>query len=99
MIEQMTKYTFLVFHGDYEAFLTKLREAGVVHINEKAEGYADNENLQHVLAQAKDLERILKQGASLDGAQADYLTASRAVYRRISGCPYLTGISLEGPLI
>ncbi|MCQ2325077.1 MAG: ATPase V [Paludibacteraceae bacterium] len=60
----MTKYTFLVFHGDYEAFLTKLREAGVVHINEKAEGYADNENLQQVLAQAKDLERILKQGAS-----------------------------------
>lgn len=64
MIEQMTKYTFLVFHGDYDAFLTKIREAGVVHINEKAEGYAENENLQQVLAQAKNLERILKQGAS-----------------------------------
>ncbi len=64
MIEKMTKYTFLVFHGDYDAFLNNIREAGVVHINEKAEGYAENENLQQVLAQAKNLERILAQGAS-----------------------------------
>lgn len=64
MIEKMTKYTFLVFHGDYEAFLNNIREAGVVHINEKAEGYAENENLQQVLAKANTLERILKQGAS-----------------------------------
>ena len=64
MIEKMTKYTFLVFHGDYEAFLNSIREAGVVHINEKAEGYADNENLQQVLTKANNLERILKQGAS-----------------------------------
>ncbi|MCQ2312117.1 MAG: ATPase V [Paludibacteraceae bacterium] len=64
MIEKMTKYTFLVFHGDYEAFLTSIREAGVVHINEKAEGYAENENLQQVLAKANNLERILRQGAS-----------------------------------
>ena len=64
MIEKMTKYTFLVFHGDYNAFLSNIREAGVVHINEKAEGYAENENLQQVLANAKNLERILAQGAS-----------------------------------
>ena len=64
MIEKMTKYTFLVFHGDYNAFLSNIREAGVVHINEKAEGYAENENLQQVLANANNLERILAQGAS-----------------------------------
>ena len=29
MITQMKKYTFLVFHREYEAFLEQLREAGV----------------------------------------------------------------------
>ncbi len=88
MIEQMTKYTFLVFHGDYDAFLTKIREAGVVHINEKAEGYAENENLQQVLAQAKNLERILKQGASDELVQERtnleaQLTTTKAEIRRM----------------
>jgi V/A-type H+-transporting ATPase subunit I len=33
----MKKYTFLVFHKEYDAFLEQLREAGVVHISQKAE--------------------------------------------------------------
>jgi len=38
MITQMKKYTFLVFHRDYEPFLEQLRELGVVHITQKAAG-------------------------------------------------------------
>ena len=30
MITKMKKYTFLVFHRDYEAFLTELREVPVI---------------------------------------------------------------------
>lgn len=32
MNEPMTHYTFLVFHQDYEAFLRRLREVGLLHI-------------------------------------------------------------------
>ena len=32
MIERMKKLQFLVFHGDYETFLGKLRSLGVVHV-------------------------------------------------------------------
>ncbi len=46
MIEKMKKYTFLVFHRDYGHFLEQLREAGVLHVAQKAEGIADNQQLQ-----------------------------------------------------
>ncbi|MBO7502200.1 MAG: ATPase V [Paludibacteraceae bacterium] len=63
MISQMKKYTFLVFHRDYDRFLEQLREKGVVHITEKASGLADNEELQAALQQADDLRRIISAGA------------------------------------
>lgn len=63
MITQMKKYTFLVLASAYDAFLTELRDAGVVHITLKGEGIADNENLAFVIARADELRRLLKQGA------------------------------------
>lgn len=73
MITQMKKYTFLVFHRDYEPFLEQLRELGVVHITQKAAGLIeDNENLQKALQHEDELRRLLKQGAP------DQLIAERA---------------------
>ena len=64
MITQMKKYTFLVFHRDYEPFLTQLRELGVVHITQKAAGLIeDDETLQAALQHEDELRRLLKQGA------------------------------------
>ena len=63
MITQMKKYTFLVFHREYEAFLEQLREAGVVHITEKAEGIADDAHLQELLTKAEQIRKIIGQGA------------------------------------
>ena len=63
MITQMKKYTFLVFHREYEAFLEQLREAGVVHITEKAAGMADDAHLQELLAKAEQTRKIIAQGA------------------------------------
>ena len=60
----MKKYTFLVFHRDYEPFLTQLRELGVVHITQKAAGLIeDDETLQAALQHEDELRRLLKQGA------------------------------------
>ena len=64
MITQMKKYTFLVFHRDYEPFLTQLRELGVVHITQKAAGLIeDDADLQAALQHEDELRRLIKQGA------------------------------------
>ena len=63
MITQMKKYTFLVFHREYEAFLEQLREAGVVHITEKAAGMAEDECLQELLSNADATRKLIAQGA------------------------------------
>ena len=64
MITQMKKYTFLVFHRDYEAFLTQLRDLGVVDITQKAAGLLENdEALQAALQHEDELRRLLAQGA------------------------------------
>lgn len=57
MITKMKKYTFLVFHREYEQFLEHIRELGIVHVSEKAEGVADNEQLRQQIVL---LERIQK---------------------------------------
>lgn len=63
MITKMKKYTFLVFHKEYDAFLQLLQEAGVVHVSEKAEGTADDPKLQELILKQKELQHILDQGA------------------------------------
>ena len=63
MITQMKKYTFLVFHREYEAFLEQLRDLGVVHVTEKAAGMADDAHLQELLAKADNARKLIEQGA------------------------------------
>ncbi len=63
MISKMKKYTFLVFHRDYEAFLEQLRTLGVVHITEKGEGQADDPKLQELLQHADSLRKTIANGA------------------------------------
>ena len=63
MITQMKKYTFLVFHREYEAFLEQLREVGVVHVTEKATGMAEDAHLQELLAKADNARKLIAQGA------------------------------------
>lgn len=73
MISQMKKYTFLVFHRDYEPFLKQLRDLGVVHITQKAAGLIeDDEALQAALQHEDELRKLIQQGAT------DQLIAERA---------------------
>ena len=63
MITQMKKYTFLVFHREYEAFLEQLRDLGVVHVTEKAAGIADDAHLQELLVKSDNTRKLIAQGA------------------------------------
>lgn len=46
MIVPMKKYSFLVYHKEYEPFLERIQNLGVVHIIEKARGEIEDEELK-----------------------------------------------------
>ena len=45
MIIKMRKYSFLIYHKLYLDFLDKIRDIGVLHVIEKAEGISEDEAL------------------------------------------------------
>ena len=60
MITKMKKLSFLVYHKEYDTFLNSLRELGVVHIVEKQQGVAENEELQENIRQSTRLLNTIK---------------------------------------
>jgi V/A-type H+/Na+-transporting ATPase subunit I len=60
MIVEMKKYAFLIYHKEYETFLTRLREIGVVHITEKAQGLTENPALGENLKKQERIKSALK---------------------------------------
>lgn len=59
MIVPMHKFSFLVFHKDYEDFLDKVREIGVVHLIEKQEDVSDEVREKYDLI--KQIQSVVKQ--------------------------------------
>lgn len=59
MIIKMSKYAFMVYHKEYDTFLSTLRELGVVHIRE-TQSITDNENLQALMAERKRVNETLR---------------------------------------
>jgi V/A-type H+-transporting ATPase subunit I len=59
MIVKMSKYAFLVYHKEYEAFLKQLREMGVVHIKESQET-SDQPHIQQLLVERKRIQTQLR---------------------------------------
>ena len=88
MIGKMTKYTFLVYHKEYDAFLQELRQQGVLHVKERESGEAvANSQLQELLGSKNQLEELRKdmlltlgsaaaekngQATAIETVQADY---------------------------
>ncbi|MBQ4163343.1 MAG: ATPase V [Parabacteroides sp.] len=71
MITKMNKYSFLIYHKEYETFLDKLRELGVVHVEVRQAGEMD-ENLQALLQKHtfyKNLHKEMSVSASLAEGQ------------------------------
>ena len=60
MIAKMEKLTFLIYHKEYERFLTELRTLGVVHVELKQQGESD-EKLQALLQQFAAYKTVLKE--------------------------------------
>ncbi len=75
MIVKMKKYIFLVYHKQYPEFLDRIKDIGVLHVIEKPEGVAENDELREKMQIAsriktalKQLERYQPKGAVLEPA-------------------------------
>lgn len=68
MIQDMKKLTFLVTNGEYEKFITNIRELGVIHVEELQQG-ATSDELQAGLDMAVRYKEALK---ALDFAAESY---------------------------
>lgn len=60
MITKMKKFTFLVYHREYDAFLTGIRALGAVHVAAKQQGTPDSPEIQAALRLSARLTAALK---------------------------------------
>jgi V/A-type H+-transporting ATPase subunit I len=73
MILKMKRYSFLVYHKQYTEFLEKIKETGVLHVIEKAEGIAENDALREKMQLAARFKNALKQLEKRTPKNADLL--------------------------
>lgn len=78
MITKMKKISFLVLNKEYQNFLERLRELGVVHVVERQKGVASDAVLQEDLRQLSRYQTVLKAlepmaaGLSATAVDADF---------------------------
>ena len=70
MIVKMSKYAFMVYHKEYDTFLSTLRDLGVVHIKE-TNSVMDDEKLQELLAERKQINTLMRYFKNLHAAEKD----------------------------
>ncbi len=78
MIVKMLKYTFLVYHRQYDDFLERLRSVGVLHIDELPEGVGGNDSLRDKMHTVDQLDKKIKEAKAL--VPADRIPASVGNY-------------------
>ena len=59
MIEKIDKYLFLVYHQDYDSFLLKLRDLGVVHIKEN-KSTSESEQIKEIVVARRHLAGLIR---------------------------------------
>ena len=72
MIVKMSKYAFMVYHKEYDAFLELLRSLGVVHIRE-TKSEKDDLGLQRLMVERKRLQSELRQLKQTQESRLDVL--------------------------
>lgn len=68
MITKMTKYDFLVFHAQYDEFLEKLRNVGVLHVATLEEGDANLELVREKIALRASIDKSVDTASALISA-------------------------------
>ena len=105
MISKMNKLSFLVYHKEYEMFLEKLRELGVVHI-EKRQGAEMDANLQAFMQKRTAYQSLLKSmtlaAASFEGTASgapSTLTIEQVVDSYESQQEHIQALNMQLPVL
>ena len=105
MISKMNKLSFLIYHKEYETFLEKLRELGVVHI-EKREGAEMDANLQAFMQKRTAYQSLLKSmtlaAASFEGtpsATPSQLTIEQVVNSYETQQEQIQALNMQLPVL
>ena len=105
MISKMNKLSFLIYHKEYEMFLEKLRELGVVHI-EKRQGAEMDANLQAFMQKRTAYQSLLKNmtlaAASFEGTATttpSSLTIEQVVDGYESQQEHIQALNMQLPVL
>ena len=104
MISKMNKLSFLIYHKEYEVFLEKLRELGVVHI-EKRQGAEMDANLQAFMQKRTAYQSLLKSmtlaAASYEGGdvQPSSLTIEQVMDSYESQQEHIQALNMQLPVL
>ena len=67
MVKKMRKFSFLIYHNDYDVFLQDLRKIGLIHVAQQVREVEQNDELEDYLSQLKELQdskKILQRSIS-----------------------------------
>ena len=56
----MKKFSFLIYHNDYDVFLQDLRKLGLIHVAQQTKTAEYNDELENYLSQLKKLQEAKK---------------------------------------
>ena len=105
MISKMNKLSFLIYHKEYEMFLEKLRELGVVHV-EKRQGAEMDANLQAFMQKRTAYQSLLKNmtlaAASYEGTatpQPSGITIEQVVDSYESQQEHIQALNMQLPVL
>ena len=105
MISKMNKLSFLIYHKEYEMFLEKLRELGVVHI-EKRQGAEMDARLQAFMQKRTAYQSLLKNmtlaAASYEGtatAQPSGMTIEQVVESYEAQQEHIQALTMQLPVL
>ena len=105
MISKMNKLSFLIYHKEYEMFLEKLRELGVVHV-EKRQGAEMDANLQAFMQKRTAYQSLQKSmtlaAASYEGttvAQPSGMTIEQVVESYESQQEHIQALNMQLPVL
>ena len=105
MISKMNKLSFLIYHKEYEMFLEKLRDLGVVHV-EKRQGAECDAHLQAFMQKRLSYQSLLKSmtlaAASLEGevpAKVEELSVEQVVSSYESQQEHLQALNMQLPVL
>ena len=94
MITKMTKYDFLVFHAQYDAFLEKLRNVGVLHVATLEEGDANLELIREKIALQARIDKQIETASALINAYNSVNDASPLVLAPAASLSISDGLTL-----